>query len=165
MQLEWMGRYREIIRRIMRHGNLYANAYTVQLTDESGVVLSSLEWQAFECILEFEDENFNMSVLANKVGVPQSNFSKYVKTMVEKGLVERFHKDGNSKDVILKVTGKGREFYRIRSGIIAAEWKDVFAILDGFSEAEVAQFSLFVEKLTDSFDPKKEKQTKLVKIK
>lgn len=165
MEVKWMGRYREIIRNIMRHGNLYARTYNVQLADGTGVTLSSLEWQAFECIVEFESEDYNMSVLSEKIGIPRSNFSKYVNTMLEYKLVERFQKVDNKKDIILKVTDFGKEFYRARSSYIADEWEDVFDILDNFTEEQLAQVALFIEKLSESFDPHKTKVSKLKKIK
>ncbi len=165
MELKWMGRYREIIRNIMRHGNLYARTYNNPLSDGTGVTLSSLEWQAFECIVEFESENYNMSVLSDKVGIPKSNFSKYVKTMVEHELIERYQKVDNKKEVILKVTDFGKDFYKSRSGYIAEEWADVFAILDNFTDGQLDQVALFIENLSESFDPHKTKASKLKKIK
>lgn len=149
----------------MRHGNLYARTYTDPLSDETGVTLSSLEWQAFECIIEFEDKNYNMSDLAKKIGIPKSNFSKYVKTMLKYGLIERFQKVDNKKDIILKVTDFGYQFYKERSSYIAEEWADVFAILDDFTEDQLDQVALFIEKLSESFDPHKTKPSKLRKMK
>ena len=82
MKLEWMGENREIVRSLMRYANLYAHNQIGRFSSGEGAALSMLEWQTLECILEFEGENYNMATLAEKLGIPASNFSKYVKTLV-----------------------------------------------------------------------------------
>ena len=164
MTLEWMGPHRDIIGKIIRYGNMYARACGAQVSVEGEKTLSVLEWQTLECILEYEEENYNMTVLADKLGVPLSNFSRYTKTLINYKLLERFQRGHNHKDIILKVTKRGRALYSDRSSFILEEWKEVFAALDGMSDQQLADFSLFIENLTDSFDPKRYKPEQLIKV-
>jgi DNA-binding MarR family transcriptional regulator len=164
MKLEWMGPYREIVRRLICYGNLYARASSAKITDDTGIVLTSLEWQAMECILEFEDENYNMAVLASKMCVPPSTFSKYVKALLEKNLVSRFQREDNNKDIILRLTDLGRELYRVRSGHMADEWRQSFAMLESLDEEQLAAFSSFIEDFAEAFNPNKKRPTMLIKV-
>lgn len=163
MELEWMGRYRDIVGKIMRHGNIYARGHSMKIEDDTGTVLSALEWQTLECILEYEDDYCNMTELAEKLGIPQSNFSKYVKTLIQEGLVERFQIKGNNKNIILKLTKKGRDYYSVRSRIIHDAWQEAFDLLEDVSDEQLALFSDFVARLTVSFNPDTIKPPKLIR--
>lgn len=150
MKLEWMREHREIIRALIRYANLYAHIQTEKLADgaEDQTPLSSQEWQTLECVLEFEGENLNMATLAGKLGIPASNFSNYVKTLVDYGFVERFQRSDNRKEIILLPTEAGRALYLARSEKIAAEWAAAFAQLDRISAQDRRRFLAFMEELT-----------------
>jgi len=104
-----------------------------------------------------------MSTLANKIGVPHSNFSKYVKVLKEKGLIERFRKANNSKDVIIKLTDRGREFYRLRSRWMEEHYQELFAVLDNISDEQLVVFSEVIEKMTDTYTPFQNEGNELIK--
>ena len=154
MKLEWMGEHREIVRALIRYANLYAHMQMERMADgaEDQTPLSSQEWQTLECVLEFEGENLHMAALAGKLGIPASNFSKYVKTLVGYGFVERFQRAENRKEVILLPTEAGRAFYLARSKKIAEEWKPAFAQLARASARDRQRFLAFMEELTRNLE-------------
>lgn len=152
MKLEWMGENREIVRSLMRYANLYAHNQIGRFSSGEGAALSMLEWQTLECILEFEGENYNMATLAEKLGIPASNFSKYVKTLVEKGLVERYKRADNRKEIILLPSEAGRELYRKNSALIAREWQPAFALLARMTPADRERILEFLEELSHGID-------------
>ncbi len=152
MKLEWMGENREIVRGLMRYANLYAHNQADRFSSGEGAALSAQEWQTLECILEFEGENYNMATLAEKLGIPASNFSKYVKTLVEKGLVERYKRADNRKEIILLPSEAGRELYCKNSELIAREWQPAFALLAQMTPADRERIQAFLEELARGID-------------
>lgn len=152
MKLEWMGENRELMRALIRYANLYAHGQADRLAYGEGTALSGQEWQTLECILEFEGENYNMATLADRLGIPASNFSKYVKTLVEKGLVERYKRADNRKEIILLPTGEGRALYRKNSEQIAREWQTALGLLDAMSPADRQRMQAFFEEMARSID-------------
>lgn len=152
MELQWMGQYREIVRSLIRYANLYAHFQTDKRTGGVDIPLSAQEWQTLECIFEFEDSMYNMAGLARKIGIPASNFSKYVKTLTSLGLVERYRLAGNRKSIILKLSQKGRDLYEKRSQLILKEWEPIFSILETIPPEELALFTEFIVKFSDIMD-------------
>jgi DNA-binding MarR family transcriptional regulator len=153
MKLEWMGRNREFIRLLMKYMNLFSH-YDKKIPGNSGVSLSAQQWQTLECIIEYEDENRNMFFMANQIGLPKSTFSKNVKQLVDSGLVERYRQSGNRKDIILKPSDKGREYYRTHSVILFEKgWKMPFAILEKLSDEDMTVMEEFMLKMIATLEP------------
>lgn len=166
MKLEWMGRYRELIRMIIKYNNLFSRSNEKFLkNDRLGVRLSAQQWQTLECIIEFENTSENMITFAKKLGLPKSTFSKNVKLLVAQGLVDRYQHTNNRKNIVLKPSEKGRSLYDRNSAIILnSGWKTAFAALDGVSETELSQFVRFMELLADDLEPENNKVLELMKI-
>ena len=84
MKLEWLGKYRELVGLIYRSANAYsALCKTEGLGDN--IKISPYEVQILEFIMEYENENNNMTWFANKMGISTSTYSKYVNRLVTKG--------------------------------------------------------------------------------
>ena len=98
MQLNWMGKYRNFLEQLIRFGNLYAQAYKVEDSYTESTSFSPAQIQIMECILENEDNNLKMAEIASNLGVTPSSFSKNIKKMTEKGLLEKYHTNHNKKD-------------------------------------------------------------------
>ena len=153
MMLEWMGRNREFIRLLMKYMNLFSN-YNGKIPSNSGVSLNAQQWQTLECIIEYEDENRNMFFMANQIGVPKSTFSKNVKLLVDSGLVDRYQQSDNRKDIILKPSDKGREYYKIHSNIIFIKgWKIPFSVLDKLSDENMLVMEEFMSTMIATLEP------------
>jgi len=160
-----MGRYREFVGLLCKYVNIFANLGNKAFTDKLGFRLTSLQFQTLECILEYEDENKNMMFMANKIGLKKSTFSKFVKMLVNYGLVERFQQKGNRKDIILKPSEKGRVYYKARSEILLeSAWKGPFTVLDKLSDENLAIIVDFMKKTIYDLDPKNNKVVELFKL-
>ena len=142
MELTWMGRYRKFVEYLDRFGNAYAQHYMVEKTFDTPIAFSALQLQVMEYILENEEENQSMIEIATRLGISASTFSKNVKKMAEKGLLEKYYASGNRKEVIVKVTPLGREMYALYAAYIQrVVFQPMFRILDGLSEEDLARFT------------------------
>jgi DNA-binding MarR family transcriptional regulator len=165
MKLEWMGRYRELMGLLSKYVNIFGNFGNKAVAEKLGFRLTSQQWQTLECIIEYEDENKNMVFMANKIGLKKSTFSKFIKVLVNHGLVERYQQNDNRKDIILKPSEKGRIYYKDRSQIILeSAWKEAFAVLDKLSDESLAIVVDFMSKIIDDLDPKNNKVIELFKL-
>jgi DNA-binding MarR family transcriptional regulator len=165
MKLEWMGRYRELMGLLSKYVNIFGNFGNKAVAEKLGFRLTSQQWQTLECIIEYEDENKNMMFMANKIGLKKSTFSKFIKVLVNHGLVERYQLNDNRKDIILKPSDKGRIYYKDRSQIILeSAWKEAFAVLDKLSDESLAIVVDFMTKIIDDLDPKNNKVIELFKL-
>jgi len=153
MKLEWMGRNRKFIRLLMKYMNLFSH-YDKKIPSDSGISLNAQQWQTLECIIEYEDENRNMFFMANQIGVPKSTFSKNVRLLVDFGLVDRYRQSDNRKDIILKPSDKGREYYKIHSVILFEKgWKMPFAILEKLSDENMTIVEEFMSQMIATLEP------------
>ena len=167
MQLCWMGRYRELVGQLIRYANIYVRGYNIELGGIDGISLSAQSWQVLECILEHEDEKLKMAELSRFLGMPQSTFSKYVKKLVSQKLVERYRKEDNLKDIILKPSVFGKSFYLERSkGLYEKGYKEMFSLLESVSSEDLKLVVASLENLADhlDFDTNDFVKTKLIKL-
>lgn len=166
LKLEWMGRYRELIRMIIKYNNLFTHINADKMMDSSGVPLTAQHWQTLECVIEYEDTNFHMAYFAKQLGIPKSTFSKHVKYLVGHGLVDKYQQSDNNKNIILKPTAKGRALYEKNSVIIRdAGWKDAFAVLETLSDEQIGLFVEFMAKMAADLEPENNKVIELMKLK
>lgn len=145
MKLEWLREYRPLI------GTLYraANAYS-QVCKAEGlgidVKFSAYEVQIMEHVLEYYDQKKNMAWYADHLGLSPSNFSKYIKRLVKKGLVEKYHSSGNQKNVILMVSEKGMREYEAYQKYAQELWfNELFEQLDRLTPEELEAFQKIIE--------------------
>lgn len=165
MKLEWMGRNREFIRLLVKFVNLFSHNGSKSVSNRSGISVNAHQWQTLECIIEYEDENCNMVFLAKQLGLPKSTFSKHVNFLEKEGLVERYQRSDNQKDIIMKPSSKGMVFYLERSRIILeAAWKGPFSILDKLSEENLAVFVDFMSSMVADIEQENNKAIELFKL-
>jgi DNA-binding MarR family transcriptional regulator len=125
----WMGKYRDLVELLIRMCNTYADRYMVQVYFNSDVLLSAAQIQTIEYLLEAPDEK--MIDLARRLGVARSTLSKGVQKLALKGLLEKYQKEGNKKDIYLRVTAKGRRTYEKYSRWVREQcFKPMFALAD-----------------------------------
>ena len=101
-EIRLMGDHRELIEKIIKYGNAYSNTYKLERSYGTDMMFSASQIQTLEYILEAEDKEEKMSEMAARLGVSRSTFSKNVKNLTEKGLLEKFHLSGNRKDIYVK---------------------------------------------------------------
>lgn len=136
MKLEWLGEYRDLVASIYRAGNAYSITCKRETLGDQ-VSFSPYEVQIMETVMEYEDGNKNMSWYAHKMGLSTSTYSKYVKKLVEKGLLEKYCTTNNRKNVILRVSDLGKKEYETYSAAAAKRWfRELFEKLDRMPEEE-----------------------------
>lgn len=142
MKLEWMGKYRAFVEAMIRFGNSYIQIVNVQgiICDDANI--SPSELQVMEYILENEERHENMSQVAGRLQISQSSFSKIVKQLVSKGLLEKYHTASNRKNIIVRPSELAREVYdKYSRSSHTACWRRMFALFDSLDEGAVSAFT------------------------
>lgn len=151
MKLAWLGRYRKLIGALMKNGNLYSRASVKRNTYELGVEITAMEWQVLETIYEHDEQILNMAQLSATLGLAHSNFSKYVKTLCELGLVDRFTRRDNSKDIVLRLSEKGKQLYTIRANAMTKEYLEIFRTLEDVPDEYLEKFCNFLQAMNQNY--------------
>lgn len=137
MKLDWLGNYRDIVGNFYRSANGYSLICKTELFGDT-VRFSPYEVQILEHIIEYADQHKNMKWYAAQLGLSQATYSKYVRKLVEKGLVEKYHASDNRKDVILMVSALGMEEYEKYSSFMKENLlSSFFRYLDSLSPEEL----------------------------
>lgn len=168
MKLDWMGDHRELIEKIIKYGNAYSNTYKLQRSYGTNMTFSASQIQTLEYILEAEDKEEKMSEMAARLGVSPSTFSKNVKVLTEKGLLEKYHLSGNRKDIYVKPSANGREAYAKYTEFVRDLcFNDIFQYADTISEADKKSFIRIMDLFADVllwYGEKEQEPRKLIKI-
>ena len=162
-----MGRYRPIIAALVQHSNLVSRHMSGKMPLGDGIEVTHQEWQVLEYIIEHENNDDRMIYISERLGIPQSSFSKMVKTLCSYGLCERYQMIGNKKNIILKPTEKGKDIYRVCStGIKDGGFQSFFDALSGLDDAQIEQFALALNGLNKTLEAGLEKpnETTLIKL-
>ncbi|WP_440118533.1 MarR family winged helix-turn-helix transcriptional regulator [Paenibacillus sp. QZ-Y1] len=168
MKLEWMGNHRTLIEKIIKYGNAYSNTYKLQRSYGTDVMFSASQIQTLEYILEAEDKEEKMSEMAARLGVSRSTFSKNVKNLKEKGLLEKYHLSGNRKDIYVKPSDKGREVYAKYTEFVRQLcFDELFKYADNISETDKERFIRILDVFADVlvwYGEKEQEPRKLIQI-
>lgn len=141
MEKDWMGRYRALMDELVIHTNIVIKGQKIKHDIGDGVLLIAQEWQILEFLIIHEDENHNMGYIAEKLNIPQSSFSKYVKNLWERNLVEKYQTKGNRKNIILKPSQKGIDlYYRRVEEVYHPNFKNFFDSLSKISDDDLNIF-------------------------
>lgn len=159
MDTSWMGRYRPLVAALVQHGNLASKNLGKRNDIGGGILLSAQEWQIFEHVLEFHNETFSMITMSNRLGVPQSSFSRAVKRLCTLGLVEKYQAVNNRKNIILKPTDFGLKLYESNAEkLLREQFMPFFAALDPLSDEDLERCIQALEMLNISMDPELQTQ-------
>lgn len=167
MNVSWMGKYRIFVEKLVKFGNAYAQHYNTEKIFNTPVPLSSLQIQVLEYILENEEKNQKMTDIAARLGISPSTFTKHVKRMVDRGLLEKYHIEGNRKEIIVKASENGIKLYGMYSDYIHREvFQPIFQELDDLDDQTLAKFEKILELACKMGGEtvKKEEKTQTVKL-
>lgn len=165
MGTEWMGRYRPLVAALVRHANINQRISAIRVPVAGGISLSSHEWQVFEYILEHMDDDSHMNLISERLGIPQSTFSKIVKSLCGYGLVDKYQTSDNRKNILLRPSEMGLKVYRDHSADMERIiFEPFFAALDGMSDGDIRSFTEAVELLNDRLIRGEEKAPELRKM-
>lgn len=133
-----MGRYRDFVSALTWHGNEYlriANEKSIPYEDKA---ISSIEWQIIEYLIEHPDSTSNMAQIAQSLGLSTSTFSKLVAGLVKTGLVEKYQRVGNKKDVIIRSSPEGKRMYEENARkVMYPLFKESFDLLSDLSDEQL----------------------------
>lgn len=119
MYLNWMGKNRFFVEKMIQFANMYAAVYKKEELYGTEIPISFEQVQVLEYLLENEQLNQNMAMIAQRLGITPSNFTRIVNKLVKKGLLEKYYMEGNRKNIIIRVTDSGRELYQTYSRYIS----------------------------------------------
>ena len=111
-QLEWTGRHRVMMEKLIRYGNAYAQNYSRETDLGEGVRLTPAQLQVLEYLVENENHYLKMARIAAVLGISPSTLTKQAARLTEKGYLEKYHVTNNFRDVIIRPTEKGKAAYR-----------------------------------------------------
>lgn len=141
MDMEWMGRYRELVRQLQHFGNRYALQYNREINCGNGVQLSPAQLQVLQYLVENERQNLKMSQVAKGLDIMQSTFSKCVSRMEEKGMLEKYHTADNRKDVIIRASSAGKDAWLNYSLRLYPAYQQFFKALEDIPDGTVKRLA------------------------
>ena len=140
MDTQWMGRYRPLIAALVQHANMNLKLSRRKSSIGEGVALTSVEWQVLEAIIENQNEQ-SMIGISEKLGIPQSTFSRTVKTLCDLDLAQKHQTEQNRKNVLLSPTSKALRLYAAKlEDASFGHFQNFFADLDCISDKDLRIF-------------------------
>ncbi len=167
MKLEWLGEYRLFMEKIIKYANTYARTYRKRMSYGTDILISAAEIQVLEYILENEEKYQNMAEIALRLGISSSAFSKNVKQMLSKGLLEKYHSVNNRKDVIIQPSALGRSVYTDYCKFVKKDFIDKMEeVLKDVPQEHINKFVTVLDILADRLidDPEDSSSKELIKI-
>ncbi len=152
MYLNWMGKNRFFVEKMIQFANMYAAVYKKEELYGTEIPISFEQVQVLEYLLENEQLNQNMAMIAQRLGITPSNFTRIVNKLVKKGLLEKYYMEGNRKNIIIRVTDSGRELYQTYSRYISEN------IFSGLFEASEEISEEVLHKIGEGMDRSLRKQ-------
>lgn len=146
----WMGRYRSLIHALIRYSNSFARIASQKINWGEGIELSAWEWQLLEHIIENDSQCENMLSIANSLGIAQSTISKYTKSLIRYGLVEKYQYKNNKKNIVLRATEKGFKLYE--TGVandMYQHFEFLFTLLENIPDEVLDQFTHAIDAYSD----------------
>jgi len=155
----WMGRYRALVAALVLHVNVASKGISERSDIGDGIMLNSQEWQALEFVIEHKDSFFSMIEVSRRIGIPQSSFSRIVKTLQANKLIAKYQVAGNRKNIVLRPTDYGIERYRSRvEKSSGSRFQQFFAELDPLSDKDIETFTAALNHLTMTLPSAKDSQ-------
>ena len=165
MKLEWLGPYRPLMEKIIKYANVYARTYTRPRSYGTAFQLTAAEIQTLEYILENEDKHQNMAEVASRLGVSPSAFSRNIKGMIEKGLLEKYHLATNRKSVIVRSSPLGRQVYEDYTRFVEEAFLNGMGkLLEDVPQEHIMKIAQVFDDLADSLIMSEEGQDELIRI-
>ena len=131
-------RYQKLFEIMYRVENIYSQICRDEMLGEE-IHFSPYEAQILLSISIHSNELKNMHWYAEQMGLSPSCFTKYIKRLTSKGLVEKYYLKGNRKNIVLQVSELGMKECRIVSQFACETWmKEILTELDSLNDKELA---------------------------
>lgn len=98
------------IKKSLKCLNLYSSLQTSPL-NFNGYEFSLVDIQIMSALYPNKENQYNMITISNELGIAPSTFSKSVSKLTKLGLMEKYHKKNNKKNVIVWLSPQGEEFF------------------------------------------------------
>lgn len=143
MKIAWAnGKYDSFMEAIMFYSNSYAFNWQKDIYTAGDVRLSTAEMQVFESVVSQAEKDLKMTELAMGMGIPKSTFSRYITRLTDKGMLEKYHPEGNRKEFRLRPTEDGSRIYSEYAEYMSTNvFGKLFAHLDGIPAEYIEQLS------------------------
>lgn len=166
MDTEWMGRYHNLVHSLIAQTNIIAKKTSEKIYINSNDSISIFSLQILEYLIENEDSDEKMIVIANRLGIKQSSFSKAVSNLFGLDLVEKYMFANNRKDIILKPTEKGKKLYKeVVEDKISNLFQPFFKELEFLDDETISKITKAINALNAALDadspPTKEQLIKI----
>ena len=149
MDTVWMGRYRALVSALVFHSNVVHRGLNEKTDIGDGIMLAPQEWQTLEYVIEHRDSHFSMADASRALGIPPSSFSRIVKALCSRDLIERFQVMHNKKTVILRPSPYALHLYsQLDDSNSQAMFKDFFRDLESLSDEDLEVFTHALNNLT-----------------
>ena len=144
MDLEWMQKHRALVGKMIRFANAYTVMYTRPVQMGTDIEISASQIQTLEYVME--NETMKMSDIAQKLGVTKATFSHNAQHLVEMGLLSRYRRGDNKKEVYLFATDLGKKVYKDYTDYVFDNWyRKMFEMADGIPEEYLQKFGEIVD--------------------
>lgn len=164
MIIQWLGEYRDLVEALICFANNYISIHNQEFIGED-CKLSFSQIQIVEYLLENEEHNQKMSDVAKRIGISASSFTKLGNKLVDKGVLQKYHLQGNKKNIILQVTEKGKKIYNDYAKNIGSEvFKEFLEIGTQLSHEEQVLFTKMIYSLTKRFEWQGNEPTILIAV-
>ena len=102
----WNGWEKTVLlwKKFIRYANTYAAVYKKEALYGTDIPISFEQKWVLEYLLENEQLNQNMSMIASRLGITPSNFTRIVNKLSGKNLLEKYYVEGNRKNIVIRVT-------------------------------------------------------------
>lgn len=108
--MDWLGENQKLYRDVLKCFNRYASVVN-RTSTSTGYALSGLDLQVMECLYENSEKQLMMAQIADALGIATSSFTKIVAKLTKLGFAEKFHRDGNRKNIIVLLSDAGRDLF------------------------------------------------------
>ena len=99
-----------LIKKSLKCLNTYSSIQNIPLKiDDYGFSLVDL--QIMSALYPNKENQYNMVTISNELGIASSTFSKSVSKLTNLGLMEKYRKKNNKKNVIVCLSSKGEKYY------------------------------------------------------
>ena len=104
--------------------------------------------------MEHWRERSHMIAISNALGIPQSTFSKGVKSLCGYGLLEKYMSADNRKNIILLPTERGTEVYRAYAAELEqAVFRSFFDSMETVSDEDLKTMTNALRQMNDRLTP------------
>ncbi len=153
----WMGRYRQLVEALVRHVNQVNRAGSIKFNICDDLWVNSFEWQVLEYLYEHESNDDPMLRVSETLGIAQSTYSKIINHLHKGKLIEKFHTPDNKKNVIIRISEKGKKAYECASVQVSqSSWHLFFERLNELSDESLSAFTEALDLLTSGLPSKQE---------